>query len=675
MVTSVLFSPLVAQKCHPSVKFAWLPFVAAWFFTLLGSMASAQNIIDLGTITTVLDAATLERSFSSQDIAASNAATLTDFLADNNCLVLHTGGTGSTANVSIGGYAGACIKVYVDGVLANDPNTGEFDWNAVPLEAIASITIQDTPLLGQEEFAGTIISISTKSFSGRKISFSVQSLSYESNPMDTTFVNFQLQDVVAGTAVKFSLGGVTAANRFFQQGNKIQQDNGYQGANGMMGWNRFVGNHTIGGSHLASYNRLQVPEGSSAAGVQTTFATTHTVFAELVLPVGASRIQFTYDLDSLGYREENESGEIKAATDNQFHHLALQASHKMSPLELGGGSLEPEFSLKGGAILSRFSGGTDSSQAPRRLSLYPSMAVQWQLGPARLQPMAGYLLAWDTRKQSGGGHQLVLHHNMNAALAVSLWEVLSLSAATQNVLPTFNQLYWNLAGLEAAQKENGSDSGRILDHGNPGLTAESGYSLRLRFANRFWNQHGQPALFSRILPFSLSAGFSYYRNKIRWVSGQYEGLSYSTLHTENAGAAYYFEAGLDSANRFALGGNWSLGYRVQLSLTRSFLLDKSYYGNQIMWVPLLLANSAVTAGYKNWQLAVGYDFTSKRYTSNYNTTYYAPIHLVSCRLVWHYSQNLSFTMEGNNLLDQRYLYHDGYWGPSRSYTVKIKATF
>ena len=121
MVTSVLFSPLVAQKCHPSVKFAWLPFVAAWFFTLLGSMASAQSIIDLGTITTVLDAATLERSFSSQDIAASNAATLTDFLADNNCLVLHTGGTGSTANVSIGGYAGACIKVYVDGVLANDP--------------------------------------------------------------------------------------------------------------------------------------------------------------------------------------------------------------------------------------------------------------------------------------------------------------------------------------------------------------------------------------------------------------------------------------------------------------------------------------------------------------------------------------------------------------------------
>ena len=63
------------------------------------------------------------------------------------------------------------------------------------------------------------------------------------------------------------------------------------------------------------------------------------------------------------------------------------------------------------------------------------------------------------------------------------------------------------------------------------------------------------------------------------------------------------------------------------------------------------------------------------YGTDYNTTYYAPIHLVRCSLSYQYSQNLSFTMEGNNLLDQRYLYHDGYWGPSRSYTVKIKATF
>lgn len=675
MVARTIFSPLAALKHHLSAGFFYPRLAAALSALFLCAALAAQSVIDLGTITTVLDAAALERSFSHQDITASNAATLTDFLADNNCLVMHTGGTGSAANISIGGYAGACIKVYVDGVLSNDPNTGEFDWNAVPLEAIASITIQDTPLLGQEEFAGTIISISTKSFSDRKISFSVQSLSYESNPVDTTFLGFQLQDVIAGTAVKVSLGGVTAANRYRLQKEQIQQDNGYQAANGMVGWNRFVGNHTIGGSHLASYNRLQVPAGLSPAGVQTSLATTHTVFTELTLPAGATRIQLTYDLDSLGYREESNSGTATATTDNQFHHLSLQASHLTWPLELGGGSLEPEFSLKGGAILSRFSGGTESSQNPRRFSLYPSVSVQWKLGPARLQPMAGYLLAWDTKSRSEGSHQLVLHHNMNASLAVSLWEVLSLSATTQNALPTFNQLYWNLAGLELAQKETGSGSGKITEHGNPRLKAESGYSLRLRFANNFQNEAGQPAAFSQILPFSLSAGFSYYQNKIRWVSGQYESLNYSTLHTENAGAAYYFEAGLASANRFSLGGDWSLGYTVQLALTRSFLLDEAYYGNQIMWVPLLLANSAVTAGYKNWQLEVGYDFTSKRYTSNYNTTYYAPIHLLSCRLAWQYSQNLAFIMEGNNLLDQHYLYHDGYWAPSRSYSLKIKASF
>ena len=94
-----------------------------------------------------------------------------------------------------------------------------------------------------------------------------------------------------------------------------------------------------------------------------------------------------------------------------------------------------------------------------------------------------------------------------------------------------------------------------------------------------------------------------------------------------------------------------------------------------MWVPLVLANLGLEAGYKQIGLQVNYDFTSKRYISNYNTTYYSPIHLLSCGVTWQYSDNLLFTVEGSNLLNHKYLYHDNYSGPSRSYSVKIKATF
>ena len=309
-----------------SKQLVWSRFIvlAIWSFFLQPIVATlpvaAQNI-DLGSVTTILDGANLEQYFSQEDIAASDASSLVEFLGKNNCLVLSTGGTGSQTNISIGGYAGACIKVYVDGVLVNNPNTGEFDWNSLALDAISSITIHNTPILGQEEFAGTTISISTKSFSARKISTSFSTTSYETNVFDTNQLGFQLQDVVAGTALKVSLGSTTAANRYRLINGQTQEGNGYQSASGLVGWNRFVGSHTIGGSHNISYNRLQVPASLSAAGLQTSLSTGHTIFGDLFSSFGQILVQLHYKLDSLTYQEANKTS---PDTENSFHKLTLQ---------------------------------------------------------------------------------------------------------------------------------------------------------------------------------------------------------------------------------------------------------------------------------------------------------------------------------------------------------------
>ena len=671
-----------------SKQLVWSRFIvlAIWSFFLQPIVATlpvaAQNI-DLGSVTTILDGANLEQYFSQEDIAASDASSLVEFLGKNNCLVLSTGGTGSQTNISIGGYAGACIKVYVDGVLVNNPNTGEFDWNSLALDAISSITIHNTPILGQEEFAGTTISISTKSFSARKISTSFSTTSYETNVFDTNQLGFQIQDVVAGTALKVSLGSTTAANRYRLINGQTQEGNGYQSASGLVGWNRFVGSHTIGGSHNISYNRLQVPASLSAAGLQTSLSTGHTIFGDLFSSFGQILVQLHYKLDSLTYQEANKTS---PDTENSFHKLTLQLDYtapvfqwqEEKPWILNQlANSQPSFSLKGGAILSNFSSAQTSVVNPSRYSLYPSLTAIFGKGQlVQIQPMAGYFLAWDTTAGEGK-QELVFHHNFNGALAINV-AYFTLSFSTQNVLPTFNQLYWNYAGLLTAQENPGTNSsnGQLIDHGNPHLKPESGYSIRLKFASAILNQdaENQPRLF-KLVPVTASLGFSYYQDKIRWVSGNYQDLSYSTLHTENAGAAYYFDATLHSQNSYKVGSHWQLGYKLNLAVTRTFLLDKAYYGKQIMWVPLVLANLGLEAGYKQIGLQVNYDFTSKRYTSNYNTTYYSPIHLLSCGVTWQYSENLAFTVEGSNLLNQKYLYHDNYSGPSRSYSVKIKTTF
>ena len=168
---------------------------------------------------------------------------------------------------------------------------------------------------------------------------------------------------------------------------------------------------------------------------------------------------------------------------------------------------------------------------------------------------------------------------------------------------------------------------------------------------------------------------SYYQNKIRWINGYYSEQNFISMFPENSSAAYYFDGTLSMNKVFSLPNSFSIGYDFLFSATKSFLLDREVYGNQIMWVPFFVLNSKINFGYKNVYFDIKYDFTSKRYTSNYNTSYYSPIHLLSFSFSIKVKENLTFLLSGENLLDQRYFYHDNYSAPSRSYSIKIKYTF
>lgn len=608
----------------------------------------AENVkqdIDLGTIVTYINSDSQELYFSQEQIQDSNAKNLADFLSSKNCLVMNTGGLGSSANISIRGYAGACIKVYVDGVLANDPNTGEFDWNSIPLESIVSIKIQDSLSLGQEQFSGSAISISTKSYSSRKLSVSFENLAYDTSPFDTQFYNCIYQDLLGKTAFKLSLSGTKAKNQYLKVDSSILSDQKFVSYGGSFSWNRYINSHSIGSSHAFTLNNVEVPASLTPFGRQKTTFFTNTFQTNLDFPFGYTQLKFTYDLDNLDFKVPSDNSEN---SKNIFHSLTLQLNQTHYSIPLKFGEFDPAFSVKTSFIYGDFQLSTDSNFSPKRFLIYPSFLAKYSFKKLKIESVLGYLFLQDSISKTKS-----IFHQINAAISFEFANIVGFSASTQNALPTFNQLFWNYSKLE-----NKNSNEKISYHGNPNLKPESGYSLRLKF-----------------IPLGLSVGMSYYQNKIRWINGYYSEQNFISMFPENSSAAYYFDGTLSMNKVFSLPNSFSVGYDFLFSATKSFLLDREVYGNQIMWVPFFVLNSKINFGYKNVYFDIKYDFTSRRYTSNYNTSYYSPIHLLSFSFSIKAKENLTFLLSGENLLDQRYFYHDNYSAPSRSYSIKIKYTF
>ena len=114
-----------------------------------------------------------------------------------------SGGAGSASQLSYKGYTSFCIKVYVDGILANNSTAGEFDWNSIDINTIEKIEIEDTPALSDTEFAGCIVRITTKNFQDKLIIDTGVS-SYQKNLFDTWYAKALLNKnlLVAGKITK-----------------------------------------------------------------------------------------------------------------------------------------------------------------------------------------------------------------------------------------------------------------------------------------------------------------------------------------------------------------------------------------------------------------------------------------------------------------------------------------
>lgn len=404
-----------------------------------------------------------KRVFDSQKINESKSLSVQEFLESKGFLVMTSGGAGSASQLSYKGYTSFCIKVYVDGILANNSTAGEFDWNSIDINTIEKIEIEDTPALSDTEFAGCIVRITTKNFQDKLIIDTGVS-SYQKNLFDTWYAKaFYAKSF---EKFKFNLGTslLSAENEFEKPSNLgTNLDNFSRQGNAHFGWNvRLSDNTSLSGKNSFNYNNLKTYNSGSSLnnGIETDISTLNNVkFSYQSLTVKSDtdflfnfanveyiNSRLTSNIDNTGFFKTGISENIKWLCDFtaaiNFEWLSYNPSSNRITANLGAGK-------------------------------------KFQIGKFSIEPQLATLIWFN----QNFGIRLLPRLTMS-------FEGLSLSFFRECTLPTFNQLYWPKTSYAS---------------GNPTLNSEDGWSVFLGFKRDdfpLWAQYK----------------FSYYGNKICWTS-------------------------------------------------------------------------------------------------------------------------------------------------------------
>lgn len=584
------------------------------------------------------------RQITSSQIEERNPENIQELLTSDGLFMMTSGGTGMMSNLSYKGYAGFCIKVYIDGILANNSTTGEFDWNSIDINSIETIEVEDVPSLNETEFAGCIIRITTRN-GGDKISADVSCSSYQKSFCDTW--NAHVQYAKEFEKFNFNLGcNVFSAENEYEKSPVLGTEKysfSRQG-NVNFGWNLKLSDKLkLYGSDMFAYNKLKADRISDLnTGIEEDITTRNNInlsysnisehssdkktlqniFSQLKsdtsLFYNFSNVRYvnnylTNNVDNTTFNKisltENLSWfcDFTAGCDVEFQPGRSGSSRIVEKI---GAGKKFEIDFRNRAGITNDTGKENCSDNTR--DFYSKLTIEPQL----------IALFWQT---TNPGVALL------PRLTVS-YQGITLACYRELVLPTFNHLYWPDTSYAC---------------GNPDLKPEEGWSGFFGFRRNdfpLWAQYK----------------ISYYGNKICWG---YEG---GKSVPQNNGDALY--------NVVTIGGDISM-FNDILRLTADATWTSAKLaetGKQIMWVPEWQAHAGVSVNIWKILLKADYCFTGLRYSTNENNTYYPAIHLLNASITFHINNNFKVYLKADNLLDQRVPFHDNYYMPSRKWTVGLK---
>ncbi|MBQ0050866.1 MAG: TonB-dependent receptor plug domain-containing protein [Treponema sp.] len=426
----------------------------------------SQNI-DLGELVTIVESPEkVELTIDSEEIKNSTAGNVPDLLREKGLLIMSTGGSGTQSNFSFKGYAGFCCKVYVDGVLATQPGTGEFDWNSIDINSIESITVSEIPSVSTDQFAGCVVYIRTRLVSARGFDVKTLVTSYGTSFADTASLFGEYRDVIGNTGFKINAQLNKADNEYLTAKEKILRDNWSRLGNISASFNTILAdNFTISGTSKFFYNQLKAfGTGSDRnVGIEEDLNAFNTVKARYVTEnLAVLQANLTAQYNQIDYDQ----------TRTQHDKTRMHTADLLLTAEnYYGFNLSSVFSLE-----NKISGNKEQRFHNTTKLSYEFEPSEW----IKIVPSAGILI-------SSENDFIFLPQITIASKKIGL----SASAFRQFVLPTFNQLYWEGGGGK----------------GNPDLNPEDGWSLVTSWKSPF-----------TFLPVSLTYTFAKYGNKIRWGS-------------------------------------------------------------------------------------------------------------------------------------------------------------
>ena len=559
----------------------------------------ADSVIELPEVTTYIPSQESDSFFeiTSDKIEETTATSIPELLQQEGFLVMNTGGKGAATNVSIAGYAAFCIRVFVDGILANNPLTGEFDWNSIPLADIKSIKIQHYPS-DSPEFSGAVVLITTRLHEVKSTEITLSSKSYAGSLGDELFAS--LRHLNAGKIFGYELNcSLDKADNYFKlKNNESFYGNESNSENLDLRLWRYIGNWLADISVKEMFNQINLKNpllNSTDFGTERDFW----LFPQLMLKnaITGTSVTASYRLSSVIYDYEKRiNGTSNFYEDINNAHVwfeEVKQEFKSANLSV--------------AVSATQEAKFETSNSRNQLRLFSAWAPSYKDFNFNVQMNLLFVPEYNL-------FQPVPSLSAN-------WKWITLSAYRQLILPTFNQLYYAGSG------------GR----GNPDLKPEEGWGTTLEL---------KPVSF-----ISFIYQLTYYQDKIRWENGSF----YNTTH----GVFNYFE--VISAY------SWKyFEYNLRLQYTRATLPD----GNQIMWVPFWQSNGQFTLKVYPFRYSLLFTYCGERPVSNINATYYPAYLLIGLNFSVEIKK-ATFKFAIDNLLDERFVYHENYPAPSRSVTASV----
>lgn len=560
----------------------------------------------------------------------------------------------SNQELTFHGFWNSSIKVYVNGILMNDPNTGKFDFSSLDINSVRSIKVDPVTTDGA---VSVYIETFYADYTKKTFSAGGYSQSY-----------FSFHNVSPNDAWRL-YGSVNLPLIFKDDSSLIIQENiscgydanhfGFASKDSSYapsfsdsykpwkwrygGWERKLVNNsfsavysysglpgsTFGFTSFVSWNDQNC---GRKDGKYYSYEKQKDLYSTFAFPVFIPKKDFRLKLTP-AYKISNLDYSKKAAFSNvhdQYFIQSISLSEESTIMDFLNVDSKVNYDFcKGNSLFDFFlNPGASLNFAGFDFSLYLPLdffATKNEDIPS-IKSQFDFLYSAEIKKTFSLGEENKLSFFLNASRNITN--------------PVFQQLYYDGGG----------------GAGNPDLKSECSFSF---YTGGAWKGKVEAS----IKPFLV-----YYKDKIGWVPG-----NGNNWRPENSGSStnYGFDFSFDSADFFSflkLKSNYTLCHAVLTT-------NESVYGKQIMYTPVHTLNSVLEFNpLELLKVSFIYNFTSKKYTSNDNTDFVPAQHYVDAKFDFKIKR-AGFYLLWKNLLDFKYTEVSNYPGPGASVTLGGSFTY